>query len=178
MQKLKLSRFELYVLYFFIFAFIGWLMETIYAIFTLGHFVKRGFLYGPICPIYGYGALMLILFLAKYRKNNLKLFVYAAIIFSAFEYVVSYGLDALFAMHWWDYTNKFFNLNGRITLSFSVAWGLIAILFINHIYPFLKKKVNLFLSKFSYSLQITIVRVFSLIFVVDTVASFIRYLSI
>ena len=81
-------------------------------------------------------------------------------------------------MHWWDYTNKFFNLNGRITLSFSVAWGLIAILFINHIYPFLKKKVNLFLSKFPYSLQITIVRVFSLIFVVDTVASFIRYLSI
>ena len=178
MQKLKLSRFELYVLYFFIFAFIGWLMETIYAIFTLGHFVKRGFLYGPICPIYGYGALMLILFLAKYRKNNLKLFIYAAIIFSAFEYVVSYGLDALFAMRWWDYTNKFFNLNGRITLSFSVAWGLIAILFINHIYPFLKKKVNLFLSKFPYSLQITIVRVFSLIFVVDTVASFIRYLSI
>ena len=178
MQKLKLSRFELYVLYFFIFAFIGWLMETIYAIFTLGHFVKRGFLYGPICPIYGYGALMLILFLAKYRKNNLKLFIYAAIIFSAFEYVVSYGLDALFAMHWWDYTNEFFNLNGRITLSFSVAWGIIAILFINHIYPFLKKKVNLVLSKIPYSLQITIVRVFSLIFVVDTVASFIRYLSI
>ena len=178
MQKLKLSRFESYVLYFFIFAFIGWLMETVYAIFTLGHFVKRGFLYGPICPIYGFGALMLILFLAKYRKNNLKLFIYAAIIFSAFEYVVSYGLDALFAMHWWDYTDEFFNLNGRITLSFSVAWGLIAILFINHIYPFLKKKVNLFLSKFSYSLQITIVRVFSLIFVVDTVASFIRYLSI
>lgn len=178
MQKLKLSRFELYVLYFFIFAFIGWLMETVYAIFTLGHFVKRGFLYGPICPIYGYGALMLILFLAKYRKNNLKLFIYAAIIFSAFEYVVSYGLDALFAMHWWDYTNEFFNLNGRITLSFSVAWGIIAILFINHIYPFLKKKVNLVLSKIPYGLQLTIVRVFSLIFVVDTVSSFIRYLSI
>lgn len=178
MQKLKLSRLELYVLYFFIFAFIGWLMETVYAIFTLGHFVKRGFLYGPICPIYGFGALMLILFLAKYRKNNLKLFIYAAIIFSAFEYVVSYGLDALFAMHWWDYTNEFFNLNGRITLSFSVAWGIIAILFINHIYPFLKKKVNLVLSKIPYSLQITIVRVFLLIFVVDTVASFIRYLSI
>lgn len=178
MQKLKLSRFELYVLYFFIFAFIGWLMETIYAIFTLGHFVKRGFLYGPICPIYGFGALMLILFLAKYRKNNLKLFLYAAIIFSAFEYVVSYGLDALFAMHWWDYTNEFFNLNGRITLSFSVAWGIIAILFINHIYPFLKKKVNLVLSKIPYGLQITIVRVFSLIFVIDTVSSFIRYLSI
>ena len=177
-NKIKLSRFQLFILYFFLFAFIGWLMETIYAIFTLGHFVKRGFLYGPICPIYGFGALMLILFLAKYRKNNLKLFIYAAVIFSVFEYIVSYCLDALFAMHWWDYTNEFFNLNGRITLSFSIAWGIIAILFINHIYPFLKKKVNLFLSKFSYSLQITIVRVFSLIFISDTIASFIKYLSI
>lgn len=177
-NKIKLSRFQLFILYFFIFAFIGWLMETIYAIFTLGHFVKRGFLYGPICPIYGFGALMLILFLAKYRKNNLKLFIYAAVIFSVFEYIVSYCLDALFAMHWWDYTNEFFNLNGRITLSFSIAWGIIAILFINHIYPFLKKKVNLVLSKIPYGLQVSIVRVFSLIFVIDTIASFIKYLSI
>lgn len=177
-NKIKLSRFQLFILYFFLFAFIGWLMETIYAIFTLGHFVKRGFLYGPICPIYGFGALMLILFLAKYRKNNLKLFIYAAVIFSVFEYIVSYCLDALFAMHWWDYTNEFFNLNGRITLSFSIAWGIIAILFINHIYPFLKKKVNLVLSKIPYGLQVNIVRVFSLIFISDTIASFIKYLSI
>lgn len=177
-NKIKLSRFQLFILYFFIFAFIGWLMETIYAIFTLGHFVKRGFLYGPICPIYGFGALMLILFLAKYRKNNLKLFIYAAVIFSVFEYIVSYCLDALFAMHWWDYTNEFFNLNGRITLSFSIAWGIIAILFINHIYPFLKKKVNLVLSKIPYGLQVSIVRVFSLILAIDTIASFIKYLSI
>ena len=127
-KKLKLNRFQLFILYFFLFAFIGWLMETVYAIFTLGHFVKRGFLFGPICPIYGYGALMLIYFLGRYRKNNLKLFFYAAILFSAFEYVTSYVLDALFGMHWWDYSNDYFNLNGRITLSFSIAWGIIAIL--------------------------------------------------
>ena len=69
-SKPKLNRVQICILYFFLFAFIGWLMETLYAIYNLGHFTKRGFLYGPICPIYGYGALMLILFLGKYRKNN------------------------------------------------------------------------------------------------------------
>ena len=95
-KRIKLNRIQTLIMYFFIFAFLGWVMETLYSIYSLGYFTKRGFLYGPICPIYGFGALMLILFLAKYRNNNLKLFIYAAIIFSAFEYVVSYGLDALF----------------------------------------------------------------------------------
>ena len=83
---------------------------------------------------------MLITFLTKYKDNSIKLFIYSAIVFSIFEYLVSFILDALFAAHWWDYTNDFFNLNGRISIFYSFAWGIIAILFINHIYPFLKKK--------------------------------------
>ena len=177
-KRVKLSRLQSLILYFFLFAFIGWLMETLYAIYNLGHFEKRGFLYGPICPIYGFGALMLILFLGKYRHKDLKLFIYAAVIFSVFEYLVSYCLDALFSMHWWDYTNEFFNLNGRISIFYSVAWGIIAILFINHIYPFLKRKVNLLLSKIPYKIQVTILRIFTIIFIVDTVASCVRYLTI
>ena len=141
-KKVKLNRIQIFILYFFIFAFLGWLMETLYAIYNLGHFTKRGFLYGPICPIYGFGA-----------------------------------LDALFSMHWWDYTNEFFNLNGRISIFYSFAWGIIAIIFINHIYPFLKKRVNLILSKIPYRLQLCIVYVFTAIWGVDTVLSFIRYLT-
>lgn len=175
-KKLKLNRFQLFILYFFLFAFIGWIMETVYALFTLGHFVKRGFLFGPICPIYGYGALMLIYFLGRYRKNNFKLFCYAAILFSAFEYVTSYVLDALFAMHWWDYSNDYFNLNGRITLSFSIAWGIIAILFVNHVYPFFKKKLNIILAKISYKVKSCIIYILSFVFVIDTIASCIKYL--
>lgn len=175
-NKAKLSRFQLYLLYFFLFSFIGWLMETLFAIYNLGHFVKRGFLYGPICPIYGYGALMLILFLGKYKKNNFKLFIYSAVIFSVFEYVVSYCLEALFTMHWWDYTNEFFNLNGRISIFYSFAWGIIAILFINHLYPFFKKKVNIVLSKTNYIIQVILLNTFLVIFIIDTAASFVRYL--
>lgn len=176
-KKVKLNRVQIFILYFFLFAFLGWLMETLYAIYNLGYFTKRGFLYGPICPIYGFGALMLITFLGKYRKNNLKLFVYAAILFSAFEYVVSYGLDALFSMHWWDYTNDFFNLNGRISIFYSFAWGMIAIIFINHVYPFFKKKVNLALSKIPYTIQLSFIYLLSSIWLVDTILSFIRYLN-
>ncbi len=176
-KKIKLNRIQTLIMYFFIFAFLGWVMETLYSIYSLGYFTKRGFLYGPICPIYGFGALMLILFLAKYRNNNLKLFIYAAIIFSAFEYVVSYGLDALFAMHWWDYTNEFFNLNGRISIFYSFAWGIIAIIFINHVYPFLKKKINLILAKIPYIVQVSVLYLLCGVWMVDTVASFIRYLT-
>lgn len=177
-KRVKLNRFQTLLLYFFIFAFMGWVMETVYAIFTLGHFVKRGFLYGPLCPIYGYGALMLILFLGKYRHKDLKLFTYAAIVFSIFEYIASYCLSALFSMTWWDYTNEFFNLNGRISIFYSVAWGIIAILFINHIYPFLKKKVNSILAKVPYIIQSTVLWVTFSVFIVDTAFSCIRYLGI
>ncbi len=175
-KKVKLNRKQILILYFFIFAFIGWIMETLYAIYNLGCFTKRGFLYGPICPIYGFGALILILFLAKYRKDNFKLFVYAVILFSTFEYFVSYGLDALFAMHWWDYTNDFFNLNGRISIFYSFSWGIIAIIFINHIYPFFKKKINLCLSKIPYSIQITAIYLLCFLWAIDTIVSFIRYI--
>lgn len=94
-KKVKLNRIQLLILYFFLFAFLGWVMETLYAIYNLGHFVKRGFLYGPICPIYGYGALMLIIFFNKYQKHNFKLFIYSAVVFSAFEYFVSYILQII-----------------------------------------------------------------------------------
>lgn len=175
-KKMKLTKFQTYMIYFFLFAFIGWLMETVYAIINLGHFVKRGFLYGPICPIYGYGALLLIMFLEKYRNKDLKLFMSAAIIFSAFEYFVSFALDALFAMHWWDYTNDFLNLNGRISIFYSFAWGIIAILFINHIYPFFKKKIDMLLTKIPSAIQVILINLFFITMIVDTVFSCMRYL--
>lgn len=176
-KKIKLNRIQILILYFFIFSFVGWLLETLYAFHNFGYFVKRGFLYGPLCPIYGYGALILILFFSKYRKDNIKLFVYASIVFSAFEYVVSYALEAMFSMHWWDYTNEVLNLNGRISIFYSFAWGIAAILFINHIYPFFKKKINLLLSKVPYKIQVVLLYITIAVFVVDTAMSSVRYLN-
>lgn len=172
----KLPRVYIYFLYFLIFAIIGWILETCFSFYALGHFTKRGFLYGPLCPIYGFGALILVMFFSTYRKHNIKLFVYSAIIFSIFEYFASFILEALFSAHWWDYTNEFMNLNGRISIFYSFAWGIIAILFINLIYPFFKKKINVVLSKISYKIQLTSVYVLAVILITDTVFSCIKYL--
>lgn len=174
-SKKKLPRIYMYFIYFLIFSFVGWLLETCFSFYSLGHFTKRGFLYGPLCPIYGWGALMLIIFFSTYKKHNLKLFVYAAILFTVFEYVVSYGMEALFSLKWWDYTGEFMNLNGRVSIFYSFAWGIIAILFVNFIYPFFKKKINLALSKIPYSIQLISVYVLLAIFVADTVLSCVKY---
>lgn len=176
-DRKKLSRTYLYILYFLFFSFIGWVAETLLAFYLSGgQFIKRGFLYGPLCPIYGWGALMLIIFFSKYKKQNLKLFLYAAIVFSLFEYVVGYCMDALFSARWWDYTNDFLNLNGRISVLYSFVWGIAAILVVNFVYPFFKKKINIILSKIPYKVQIITLQILGCAFILDTVMSFIRYL--
>ena len=174
----ELTKFQYYTLYFLIFSTFGWLMETAYAFGLSGQFVKRGFLYGPLCPIYGYGALILIIFLKKYKNSGLKLFTYSAIIFSVFEYLVSYALEVLFHSFWWDYTNDFFNLNGRISLFYSFSWGIIAIIFVGHMYPFFEKKLNTILSKIPYKIKSSIINLSCIIFIVDTILSCIRYINI
>lgn len=173
----KLPRIYTYFLYFLIFSVVGWLLETAFSFYSLGHFTKRGFLFGPLCPIYGWGALILIMFFSKYKKHNFKLFIYAAIVFSFFEYVVSFGMEALFSLKWWDYTGEAFNLNGRIGLFYSFAWGIIAILVINFVYPFFKKKLNLLLSKMPYRLTLFIVHGLFVVLIVDTILSCIRYFN-
>lgn len=177
LNRKKLSRPQTLLLYFLIFSFLGWLLETLYSLYELGHFTKRGFLYGPLCPIYGWGALILILFFNKYKGKNIKLFLYAAVIFSMFEYAVSYGMDALFAAKWWDYSNEFFNLNGRISIFYSFVWGIAAILFVNNIYPFFKKKLNIILSKIPYKVQLSILYILFTILLLDNFLSFARYLT-
>lgn len=174
----KLTKFQTYLLYFFIFSIFGWLVETFYSFIVLGHFTNRGFLYGPLCPIYGYGALILIIFLGKFRNNGLKLFTYSAVVFSVFEYLVSYALEVLFHSYWWDYTNDFFNLNGRISIFYSFCWGIFAILFVGHIYPFFEKKLNIILSKISYRTKTFLLNTFFILFIVDTVLSCVHYINV
>ncbi len=166
------------ILYFFIYAFIGWLLETFYALGVLGHFVKRGFLFGPLCPIYGWGAVILISVLKKYKSKPLKLFVYSAIVFSIFEYVAGFALEALFSARWWDYTNDFMNLNGRISIFYTFAWGIIALIFINLVHPFVEKITKKALKKIPAKTQMIIIEILGSVWIIDTIASSIRYLNI
>lgn len=166
------------ILYFFIFSFTGWLLETAYCYSQIGSYIKRGFLYGPICPIYGFGALILIVFLSKYKKKSFKLFITAAVVCSIFEYFVGYILDAVFSLKWWDYTSEFLNLNGRISILFSFSWGIIAIIFINHAFPFIEKYLSCILNKLSLKRQYLLS--FTLIFLLltDLIFSCIKYIHL
>lgn len=166
-----------YIRYFFLYAFIGWVLESLYCLYDLGYFTKRGFLLGPLCPIYGFGAIMLIAFFKNYKNHSIKLFIYASVIFSIFEYFVSFYLEAVFKIKCWDYSSEFFNLNGRISIFFSVVWGFAAILFVNKVHPFIESHLNKVLSKFSTKMQNCATYFICFVFLLDNVLSCIKYLT-
>lgn len=125
-----------FIVYFSIYAFLGWIAEVLYAYWTRGSFVNRGFLYGPFCPIYGSGIMIVVLLLSKFKTNLLVLFFLATILTSILEYVTGFILENFFHNKWWDYSNNFCNLRGRICLEFSIIWGLASVFFIKILHPF------------------------------------------
>ena len=168
-----------YIFYFIIFSFIGWVIETIYCSTAAGMFIKRGFLNSPICPIYGSGALILTLYLDKIKKqpNYIKIFFLFIIVFSFFEYLVGFTLDALFAARWWDYASKAFNINGRITMLNSFFWGIMTILFTKFIYPLINKTKKFIEEKISKQNQFLITSILISWILIDFVISCINYLN-
>ena len=178
MQKYKskkISYIQNLIIYFLIYAFLGWLLETFYSFIVLGHFTKRGFLYGPLCPIYGYSAVIMLTVLKRYKNDYIKLFFYSIIIFSGFEYIAGFLLDSIFSIRLWDYAEDILNLNGRISILYSIAWGIIAILFINYMLPFTEKIKNLILNKIPYIAQSITIYILFGIYLIDTFLSFIRW---
>ena len=102
--------------YFVVFSVIGLFIETFYCYITTGVLESRkGMIWGPICPVYGVGTTILILSLNKYKdKGIIKLFFYGFIIGSIAEYILSYGLEVIYKMRFWDYGYASFNINGRM----------------------------------------------------------------
>ena len=138
----KLTEKQKVIVYFFIYSFLGWIIEIIYCLVTTGTFTKRGFLYGPLCPIYGVAAILMIGLLKKLKTNTVGKFFICMVAFTIFEYVVAVVLEALFHLRWWDYKDEYFNFQGRICLSFSIAWGIIGVIFVEKIHPYVKRKVK------------------------------------
>lgn len=176
-DKRKLSNVQKIIVYFFIYAFLGWSLEVIYAMYVQRTFVNRGFLFGPICPIYGFGALILIGSLRNVKGNKILKFIIAVIAFSVFEYIVSYILEVLFNQRWWDYSNDILNLNGRISILYSLVWGILGIIFTEKLHPFVRKKVEKISLSISKKTQKIIIYILVGIFVVDEIFSIILYLS-
>ena len=126
---------SLLFLYFIIYSFLGWLLETVYCSLRERRFVARGFLYGPICPIYGVGVLMMLCWFAPFTDQPLIFYMVATVCMSAWEYLVGWLLEATTHIKYWDYSTRRFNLHGRICLSISLTWGVLAYLVIFWIHP-------------------------------------------
>jgi len=131
-----MEKVATWFLIFMFYSFAGWLMEVCVGILQRHKVVNRGFLVGPICPIYGSGALILS-FVLREPENPFVIFCVAVVGSAILEYVVSYMMEKLFRVRWWDYTNRAFNLNGRICLESVVSFGVIGVLILKFINPWL-----------------------------------------
>ncbi|QIB68655.1 hypothetical protein Ami103574_04665 [Aminipila butyrica] len=121
--------------YFIIYSFLGWCTEVAYAAVNSGKFINRGFLNGPVCPIYGFGVLLVISCLTPLMDNKILLFLGAVLLTSTLEWLTGFTLEKVFHGKWWDYSQVPFNLNGYICLKFSIIWGLACLLIVDLIHP-------------------------------------------
>ncbi len=125
-----------YILMFFFYSFAGWCLESLYCSIGEKRFINRGFLTGPLCPIYGTASLVLIVLIYNpFKDNPLAVFTLGIILCDIVEYLTSYLMEKLFAARWWDYTYELLNIKGRICLKHSLYWGVISIIFVKVIHP-------------------------------------------
>lgn len=137
--------FSLYhiLAFFLIYSCLGWCVEVVYAAATTGQLVNRGFLNGPVCPIYGFGMILVLFFLTPLEDNLLLLYLGGVILPSALELVGGWALYKLYRTRWWDYTDKPFNIGGYVCLEFSLMWGVGAMVMVKVIHPTIAALVNL-----------------------------------
>lgn len=128
--------YDLFI-YIVIYSFLGWCVEVGYAYKHQRKFVNRGFLFGPLCPIYGFCSICLISLLDSFKSNTFILFIMATLLTSFIEYFTGYLLEKIFKKKYWDYTEDPFNLHGRICLPFSLMWGGVSVLCVKVIQPIL-----------------------------------------
>lgn len=130
-----LSVIMQYIWFFFAYAFLGWCTEVVFATCARGGFENRGFLNGPLCPIYGFGIVAVVLCLKPLEGSFWLLFAGSAIVTSVLELITGYLMEKIFKHRWWDYSNMPLNIKGYICLPFSLAWGLVCVVLVKFIHP-------------------------------------------
>ena len=123
------------ILLFFIYSFLGWVCETVYCSIGGRRFVNRGFLNGPLCPVYGFGALIVVWAMQPFYKSVLLTFVAGVVLTSILEYITGWLLETLFHLKLWDYSERFLNINGRVCLKNSLMFGILAVVTVFYIHP-------------------------------------------
>ena len=126
---------ERWFLYFAIYSFIGWVYESILCSVAGKKLVNRGFLNGPVCPIYGTGAVAVVFVLSPLKDRPVLLFFASAALTTTLEYLTSWAMEKLFHARWWDYSKRFLNIHGRVCLRGFVAFGAMSVLVVRYVHP-------------------------------------------
>ena len=124
-----------------VYSFLGWCCEVAFAAVRRGIFVNRGFLNGPVCPIYGFGVLIVLLVLEPVKDNLALLFFGSMVLTSALEFFIGFIMEQFFHDKWWDYSENPFNIKGYICLEFSLVWGAACVLVVDVIHPMIFKLI-------------------------------------
>lgn len=171
-----MGKYTLYQLlaYFFAYAFLGWVAEVGFHAVTKGEFINRGFLNGPVCPIYGVGVVAVLLILGDLINKAWVVFLVGLILPTAIELVTGWILDKIFHNKWWDYSNCKFNLHGYICLSFSILWAIAVVFVICVVHPAVERLVNLVLDPWA----TVAVSVMLAVFAVDCVVTVLQLLKL
>lgn len=160
--------------YFVIYSFLGWILESIVRTICERKIINTGFLIGPFCPIYGFGAIIMIVFLDYYKNNIVLLFIISLLALTLWEYIVGVLLEKLFHTKYWDYSNQRFNYKGRICLTNSIAWGILGVLFIKYIHPFIIHIIGYL----NFTYVSIIASIIALILLIDAIISVIKIKNI
>ena len=138
------SSFELqyFIFIFFAGSFVGWIYEEIYFALAFKEVVKRGFLYGPYLPVYGFGAVIIMLLVGKFHKNPMIVFVGSMIITGILEYITGALMWYIWHERWWDYSDLYLNINGFVCLQSVIAFGIGSLLLMYIVKPVLEKYLH------------------------------------
>ncbi len=159
---------ETLMLLFFTYSFAGWCMESIGGIIVVKKFVNRGFMIGPLCPVYGVGVVTITVLLGKYANDFVALFILATVLCGVLEYLTGYFMEKWFNARWWDYSNRRFNINGRVCLENLCAFGIAGSVILKYINPFF---INIY-DKLPDTIRHTITGILFVLFIIDFVISF------
>ncbi|MDO4326553.1 MAG: hypothetical protein Q4E24_11065 [bacterium] len=153
--------------FFYLYSFFGWIFESTYVSLKQRRFVNRGFLRAPMLPLYGTGAVMMLWVSLPVKDNLIAVYFSGVIAATILEYITGWGMEKLFKMKYWDYSNQHFQINGYICLSSSIAWGFLTIFLTEVIHT----PIESVILKTPSSVLLAIDGVVSVLFVTDTVFS-------
>lgn len=169
MEPIPFIEFSLYQMFhmFIFWAFIGWGIEVCWMTLETGEYQNRGFLNMPICPIYGFGVIMVTVFFRPVSHTVIPLFIVTSILCTTFELLVGLGMEKLFGARWWDYSHERYNYKGYICLKISILWGMGCVIVIRLVQPMVEKVIDMIPVR----LGLALILLWSVLIVIDLISS-------